>query len=238
MKDWGEVSDIYGDIHKKGLNRDLENESEAQTRFDLIDRIIREILQWEHGQISVEPHTTGEKSGYIDYLLNAGDYKIIIEAKKIGATFPTPTKRKRLKVDGTILGTGEIKDALSQAESYAKNKNADIVVVTNGTCWCFYTMKYKNRNDLHATILFPFEDLQDAEELFNLFEVHNVEKGSLLNITSELEVVLNNKIINTLDNSDYRLGRNSIADHIMRGIDNAILSEALLSNEEVLKECF
>ncbi|MBE9576854.1 hypothetical protein [Flavobacterium proteolyticum] len=238
MKDWGEVSDIYGDIHKKGLNRDLENESEAQTRFDLIDRIIREILQWEHGQISVEPHTTGEKSGYIDYLLTAGDYKIIIEAKKIGAAFPTPTKRKKLKVDGTILGTGEIKEALSQAESYAKNKNADVVVVTNGSCWCFYTMKYKDRNELHATILFPFEDLQDAEELFNVFEVHNVEQGSLLNITSELEVVLNNKIINTLDNSDYRLGRNSIADHIMKGIDNAILSEALLSDEEVLKECY
>lgn len=238
MKDWGEVSEIFGDIHKRALNKDLENESEAQTRFDLIDRIIKEILQWEYGQVSVEPYTTGEKSGYIDYLLTAGDYKIVIEAKKVGASFPSPTRRKKLKVDGTILGTGEIKEALNQAEAYAKNKNADVVIVTNGSCWCFYTMKYKKREGLHATILFPFEDLKDAEELFNVFGVHNVEQGSLLNINSELEVVLNNRIINTLDNSDYRLGRNSIADHIMKGIDNAILSEALLSDEEVLKECY
>jgi len=238
MKDWGEVSDIFSEIHKKALDKTLENESEAQTRFDIIDRIIKEVLQWEHGQISVEPHTSGEKSGYIDYLLTAGDYKIIIEAKKIGATFPSPTRRKKLKVNGTILGTGEIKKALEQAEAYAINKGADVVIVTNGTCWCFYTTKYDDRDKLHANILFPFEDLNDAEELFNFFEVHYVEQGSLLNISSELEIVLNNKIINILDNSDYRLGRNSIADHIMKGIDNAIMSEALLSNEDILRECY
>ena len=238
MKDCGEVSPAFEDIHERALSKTLENESEAQTRFDLIDRIIREVLQWQHGQISVEPYTQGEKSGYIDYLLTVGDYRIVIEAKKVGAAFPSPTRRKKLKVNGTILGTSEIKNALEQAEAYAKNKNADVVIATNGTCWCFYTMKYQDRGDLHANLLFPFEDLADAEELFDLFEVHNVEQGSLANITSELEVLLNNKIINKLDNSDYRLGRNSIADHIMRGIDNAIMSEALLNDEDVLKECY
>lgn len=238
MKDWGEVSEIFGDIHKKALDKTLENESEAQTRFDLIDRIIKEVLQWEHGQISVEPHTTGERDGYIDYLLTAGDYKIIIEAKKIGSSFPSPTKRKRLKVTGTILGNTQIKNAIEQAEAYASNKNADIVVVTNGTCWCFFTTNYTDRNKLYANILFPFDDLSDAEALFNIFEVHNVENGSLLDVSSEEDYILNNRLINVLDNSDYRLGRNSIADHIMVGIDKAIMSEALLTDEAVLKECY
>lgn len=238
MKDWGEVSDIFGDIHKKALHISLENESEAQTRFDIIDRIIREILQWQHGQISVEPHTTGVRDGYIDYLLTAGDYKIVIEAKKIGASFPSPTKRKRLKVTGTILSADEIKNAITQAEDYAKNKNADIVIVTNGNCWCYFTTRFSDRKKLYANILFPFDDLNDAEELFNVFEVHNVENGSLLNVTGEEDYILNNRLINVLDNSDYRLGRNSIADHIMVGIDKAIMSEALLSDEEILKECY
>ena|SRR5690554_4591636 len=104
MKDWGEVSDLFEAIHKKAFERTLENESEAQTRFDIIDRIIKEVLQWEHGQISVEPHTKGVRDGYIDYLLVAGDNQIIIEAKKIGAAFPSPTKRKKLKLTGTTLG--------------------------------------------------------------------------------------------------------------------------------------
>lgn len=238
MKDWGEVSELFADIHKRALDKTLENNSEAQTRFDIIDRLIKEILQWDHGQISVEPHTTGFKAGYIDYLLIAGDYKIVVEAKHIGASFPSPTRRKKLKVTGTILGSGEIKLALDQAEDYARNKGADIVMVTNGTCWCYYTMEYSDRDKLQASLLFPFENLQDAEELFQIFEVHNVEKGSLLSIKSEPEVILNNKLLNVIDNSDYRLGRNSIADHIMKGIDQAIMSEALLNDEEVLKECY
>src|SRR5690606_4735420 len=105
-------------------------------------------------------------------------------------------------------------------------------------CWCYFLANYADREKLYANILFPFEDLDDAAELFNIFEVHNVEQGSLLTISSEQHSTLNNRIINILDNSDYRLGRNSVADHIMVGIDRAILSEALLSDEEVMKECY
>src|SRR6218665_819678 len=238
MKDWGEVSELFASIHKKALDKKLENDSEAQTRFDIIDRVIREILQWEHGQISVEPYTTGFKSGFIDYLLTAGDFKIVIEAKQIGASFPSPTRKKKLKVTGTILGSGEIKNALEQAEGYARSKGANIVMVTNGTCWCYYTTDYADREKLHASLLFPFENLKDAEELFNIFEVHNVEHGSLLNVNSEPDIILNNKLLNIIENSDYRLGRNSIADHIMKGIDQAIMSEALINDEDVLRECY
>lgn len=49
MKDWGEVSHIFEEIHKKALQKKLNNESEAQTRFDIIDRIIKEVLQWDNG---------------------------------------------------------------------------------------------------------------------------------------------------------------------------------------------
>lgn len=238
MKDWGEVSDVFEVIHKKAFERTLENESESQTRFDIIDRVIKEILQWENGQISVEPHTKGVRDGYIDYLLVAGDNQIIIEAKKIGAAFPSPTKRRKLKLTGTILGHGEINEALLQAEDYAKNKKADIVMVTNGNCWCYYPLTNLPREDIYASLLFPFENMSDAEELFNLFEVHNVENNSLLSIKGENDIVLINKLNNVIDNCDYRLGRNSIADFIMLGIDHAIMAEALLDDEKVLESCY
>ena len=77
MKDWGEVSEIFDDISSKAFSKELNNTSEAQTRFDVIDRIIKEVLQWENGQISVEPHTTGVRDGYIDYLLKA-DRKSVV----------------------------------------------------------------------------------------------------------------------------------------------------------------
>jgi hypothetical protein len=169
MKDWGEVSEIYEQINKMAFNKQLENDSEAQTRFDVIDRVIKEVLQWEHGQISVEPHTTGEKNGYVDYILTSGDKKIIIEAKRIGASFPSPTKKRKLKLTGTVLGNGEINEALLQAEGYAKNLDANVVTATNGNCWCFYPMTTGFSRDLiYATVLFPFENIEDAEYLFNI----------------------------------------------------------------------
>ncbi|MCC6582986.1 MAG: ATP-binding protein [Chitinophagales bacterium] len=238
MKDWGEVSVIFEEIHKKAFERTLENKSEAQTRFDVIDRVIKEILQWKNGQISVEPHTTGVREGYIDYLLISGDYKIIIEAKKVDAAFPSPTKRKKLKLTGAILGHGEINAALLQAEDYARNKEADIVMVTNGNCWCFYPLKETQRSDIYASLLFPFDDMADAEQLFNLFEVHNVENDSLKTISGESDVILNNKLNNIIDNCDHRLGRNNIADFIMLGIDHAIMAESLLNDEKVLESCY
>lgn len=238
MKDWGELSETFEGIHKKAMLKELNNESEAQTRFDIIDRVIREILQYVHGQISVEPHTEGVRNGFIDYILLASEYKIIVEAKKIGASFPSPTRRKKLKLTGTILGQGEIGEAISQAESYARNIDADIVMVTNGVCWCYYPLTSSSRNSIYASLLFPFENLDDAETLYNIFSVNNVENHSLKSITTDNDVILNNKLIDTLNNSDYRLGRNNIADHIMSGIDYALLSDNLLRNPDVLNRCY
>ena len=96
-KDWGEVSEIFDEIKKAVVSKDLVTENEAQTRFDVIDRIIREVLQWHYGQIIVEEYSAGTKKGYIDYLLKSSDNKIVIEAKKIGAAFPSLSKRKKLK---------------------------------------------------------------------------------------------------------------------------------------------
>lgn len=239
MKDWGEVSEIFEKISSNAFNKTLNNESEAQTRFDIIDRVIKEILQWKYGQISVEPHTKGERSGFIDYILSAGDTKIIIEAKKVGLAFPSPTKRKRLKLSGQILGKGEISKALKQAEDYALNEDADIVMVTNGECWCFYPIeKGKDKDLIYATLLFPFQDNIDAEELFNYFAVGNVENHSLDNLTTKKPIVINNRLNTIIDNSDYRIGRNNIINHVMPALDKATLSEEMFSNKDVLEKCY
>ncbi|MCC5939353.1 MAG: AAA family ATPase [Lunatimonas sp.] len=239
MKDWGEISEKYEQINKEAFNKVLENESEAQTRFDVIDRLIREVLQWQHGQISVEPHTSGVRDGYIDYVLAAGDKKIIVEAKKIGSGFPSPTRKRKLKLTGTILGHGAINDALLQAEDYAKNLNANVVVATNGSCWCFYPLlKDTSRDSVYATLLFPFERIEDAEYLFNLFGCENVENNSLSEINVSPPIELVNKLSHVVRDSDAKIGRNTIADHIMPAVDSAILSEALLENEDVLEKCY
>ena len=237
-KDWGEVSEKYLEIQKSSFNRTLSNESEAQTRFDVIDRIIREVLQWNHGQISVEEFTSGVKFGFIDYKLISGDYTIIIEAKRIGATFPSPSKSKKLKLTGPVLGKEPISEALKQVEEYSVDKKADIVVVTNGRCWCMYPYKNQNRDEIYATVLFPFDNFDDAKLLFDYLACHNVENDSLLELTSGKPFVHENRILQTVQDADARIDRNNIADLIAPALDNALYSETLLQDSEKLERCF
>lgn len=56
----------------------------------------------------------------------------MIEAKRQGAAFPSPSRRQRLRIGGTVLGTGEIGAALRQEQRYAVDKEADLAVATNG----------------------------------------------------------------------------------------------------------
>ncbi|MBS1686866.1 MAG: hypothetical protein JSS76_19165 [Bacteroidetes bacterium] len=239
FKDFGEISHIIDDILYTIKGKRLETTSEAQTRFQVIDRIIREILQWKYGQIEVEEPQSGEKKGYIDYKLTSGDYKIIVEAKKIGASFPNPTKQKRLKLTGSVLGTGEIKKAIDQAEAYAISEKANVVIVTNGKCWCYYSLdNITSRDEILAYVLFPLDDLKDAELLFDVFCCGCVEDNSLLNITSDNPFLKSNKLLSVVRDADARIDRNNIADHIAPAIDNAIHGEALLDDTLKLKYCF
>ena len=236
--DWGEVEEKFLDIQKKAFHKSLHNESEAQTRFDVIDRIIKEILQWKHGQISVEERNDVFNQGFVDYILRAGDYTIVIEAKKIGASFPVPSKKKKLKLTGPILGSGEIKDAIEQAEGYAITKEANVVVVTNGDCWCFYPFSTSvERTGIYANMLFPLDNFEDAEEFFNIFSCGNVESGSLDQLSIS-PIVEENKLLNTVYDADARVGRNNIADLLSPALDNAFYSENILNDTDKLSWCF
>lgn len=130
--DWGEASEAYDQILEFIKDKDLTKINEAQTRFDVIDRMFREVLGWKHGYIDVEEYTEGEKIGYIDYTLRLNDWTIVAEAKKYGSTFPSPTKKTKLKLNGSILSNGEISKAIKQVNEYSILKKANISLVTNG----------------------------------------------------------------------------------------------------------
>jgi hypothetical protein len=153
--------------------------------------------------------------------------------------FPSPTKRKKLKLTGSILKDGEIGQALLQAEKYAKSKEANIVMVTNGTCWCFYPYDDDIPKDLiYAHLLFPFDSIYDAEELFNIFAVQKVEQNSLAKITYENPNVVSRSLVRSIINSDARIGRNVIADYISPALDYAFHGESLIGDKDKLSYCF
>lgn len=237
FRDWAEASERYDEIRSDLGERDLSDANEAQTRFDIIDRLIREVLGWRYGQIQVEEYNEGDsRRGYVDYLLRAGDSTVVVEAKKAGATFPSPTRKTQLKLSGALLGSGEIAQAISQADDYARDKNAQVVVVTNGMCWCFYPREC-DRATAYANLLFPLEYPDQAEQLFNFFSQQQVESGSLQLITAA-PPPREDRLISAFKYADGRIDRNNFADYIMPALERALYADALLTNAEQLEKCF
>ncbi len=235
--DWGETSEKFDALKAFVGQRNLAEANEAQTRYDIIDRMLREVLGWGHGTVSVEEYAPNDgKFGFIDYSLRSGDNTVIVEAKKAGAAFPTPTNKSKLKLGGSVLGEGEIAAAIEQAREYASHKNAQVVVVTNGSCWCFFNTQGASR-DNYASLLFPFDKHGHAEELFDILGSESVAAGSLTRITNELPPT-EERLLAAFRVGDDRVDRNNIADQIAPALDGALYSESLLQHSEVLRRCF
>jgi hypothetical protein len=128
-RDWGEASEAFDHIKAYVSQNNLFNINEAETRLTIIDRMLHEVLGWRYGQIKPEERLEADGTGYIDYVIRNGDYTIVVEAKRYGKSFPSPTKRKKLRLFGSALGTREIAEAINQAIGYARDKKADVAIV-------------------------------------------------------------------------------------------------------------
>lgn len=236
--DWGQAALDYEAIKQSVKNIDLSSINEAQTRFDIIDRIIREVLCWRHGNIKVEERfhdASGER--YVDYVLSLGDITVVVEAKRSGAAFPNFTKRKRLKLSGTVLSSGEIFNAIEQIKPYTRDVDADIAVVTNGMCWCLFFANSKFDNG-HAKLFFPFEDISDAEKLFCDLSYNSIAQFGISHILDIDIYNVDEKLITIIRDADGRVDRNNIADHIVPALNNALYAESISNNPTSLERCF
>jgi hypothetical protein len=235
--DWPEASVAFDRLRELVLDRDLSAENEAQTRFDVIDRLIRDVLGWQHGQVAVEEATDGARAGFVDYVLRAGDRTVVVEAKRYGAAFPSPTRRARLKLNGTLLSTGEVGAALRQVHQYALDKEADLAIVTNGRCWCYYAVQARS-DDSEAGLLSPFDRPDpDARLLYELLAEPAVRTGSLADLLLPVPRT-EDRLLSVVRDADGRVDRNNVADHLLPALDRALYADALLSDVESLGRCF
>ncbi len=234
IADWVSASKELDALKDSLKTLDLHAANEAQTRFDVIDRFIRNVLGWKHGQVRVEeaaPH--GKKRGYVDYILSSGDYRVVIEAKKIGATFPSPSKTTRLKLNASILSDGEMGSAIKQAEQYAEDKNADITCVTNGYCWCFYSRRNQT-DETKAILLFPLDTEGNAAKLYDYLSEPSIRKGSIGQLLKQ-DNIEENRLLNIVRDADGRLNRNNIAEYIIPALNKALSSSADADREALSK---
>jgi hypothetical protein len=231
--DWGAASPAFDDLSAWVAGREMSGENEAQTRFDVIDRMIKEVLHWAHGQVTTEEAT---HPGWVDYILRAGDQRVVLEVKRWGAAFASPTRRRQLKTSGAVLTGTAIAEAVAQAEAYARAKDAQVAAISNGRCWILFGIEDGGVSEF-AELFFPFDHVEDAEALFRVLSSEAVAAGSLEGI-SFAPVRVENRLTSIVRDADGRVDRNNVADHIRPGLEAALYADAVLANADVLAKCF
>jgi hypothetical protein len=143
-----------------GHTRRLSEPNEAETRCELIDRILTAI-GWEPSSFAREKNTgTGD---YIDYELpRSANPTLVIEAKRSGLSFvldETKLETGRTRSLRTLLGNGgkSLKEALKQAAGYCNDRAIPYACVTNGYQWLLFrglSSESRSWNDGRA-VVFP-----------------------------------------------------------------------------------
>lgn len=111
---------------------DCEALNEADTRHQIIDRLIHECLGWSRSEVRLERQMEGD---YSDYELGTPP-RVLIEAKRAGKSFVIPaeeTKPGALRsLRSLISASKEFALAFNQACDYCKSRGIPFGVVTNG----------------------------------------------------------------------------------------------------------
>jgi hypothetical protein len=141
------------------LAADFENPdfNEADTRHQIINRVLHEVLGWPHSGVSCERSVV---DGYVDYILrdSAGRAVLVVEAKRTGKYFQLPRaaaegsdlKRVRLK---TLATDPEIRAAVTQVTRYCPHVGSEYACVTNGQEWIIFRAFIRGRDFTEADAL-------------------------------------------------------------------------------------
>lgn len=142
-------------------------ETEADARFQLIDRLLIEALGWRHEDFMMEPHNP---SGYTDYLVQyRGTAALVVEAKRIGK-LPIDTvdpKLGRYKIGGSALKSAA--EGFTQAASYCLEHGVEFAALTSGTVWIAFMALHSSGKSFREYKAIVFPNLASIESEFATF---------------------------------------------------------------------
>ena len=152
--------------------------SEEDAKFQIITRILTEVLGWGHKDVRCE---TNHDNGYSDYVVsNRGMDSFVIEAKRIGileVETAETTKVRHLKINGP--GLRKCIEGIEQTVKYASPNGMILSVLTDGMIWvCFKSFVPNSNYKEKQAIVFPsFEAIESSfSTFFDLLSRESFEK--------------------------------------------------------------
>ncbi|TQL30715.1 hypothetical protein FB443_11052 [Vibrio crassostreae] len=175
--------------------------NESQTRFHIIDVVVKQCLNWE-GQIEVEQHES--ENGFTDYELGL-PRKVVIEAKRESIGFEIPVGRNlryTLPIKTLIQSNTPLKSAMQQAQNYCSNRGVPIAIVTNGHQYVAFIATRVDGVNIFEGQALVFTSLQDIYDNFvpfwNCLSSEGIEDNRLMRQLTVGDVRLPNKLSNQL----------------------------------------
>jgi hypothetical protein len=105
--------------------------NEAQTRFDLIDRLFLDCLAWPRENVRVERHLD---STFTDYEFGIPYARLVVEAKRESVYFELPAgwAERTCSLKTLLSAQDDVADAIRQALAYAQSRGIPVAAVSNG----------------------------------------------------------------------------------------------------------
>lgn len=118
------------------------NLNEADTRFQIIDTILVEVLKWPKEIILNERYINGNRA---DYVFKGIDDRplLVLESKKNGEYFELPKNSnfnknyQKLPLE-KLLTNDNIKNAVNQVKEYAEDLLCNYAAISNGKVWIIF----------------------------------------------------------------------------------------------------
>jgi energy-coupling factor transporter ATP-binding protein EcfA2 len=175
-----QAKEKFDQLYIELTQENLPIETEQETRFQIIDRVLMEILGWERAEIRMEPHTD---SGYIDYLITSGGCnRLVVEAKRTSTSLIN-TQQKDMawyKVSGPALKFAA--EGLEQAKRYCTDTAVLFSALTTGYSWvAFWAVRTDNKPPSEGKAA-AFPNLESIQQNFATFYDLFSKEGVLKNL--------------------------------------------------------
>lgn len=133
MADYETCRAALEDLLRDPINAHTDR-NEANTRFQLIDRLFIQCLGWSHVDVDLEEAQGRE---YADYVFKVGPERqsvLIVEAKREGQYFEVPAGKTGLHYSLASLqrDSEELNNAIRQALGYCQSRGVPFAAVANG----------------------------------------------------------------------------------------------------------
>jgi predicted type IV restriction endonuclease len=218
--------------------------NESDTRFQIIDKIIKHVFYWPDSGIKTETHTN---EGYTDYQLQDKDKAyLVIEAKqeKIKFNFSEYSEVRNHKMKVKVLMKDEnTKKTILQVKNYCQDIGCKYACITNGHEWAFFRAYIDGESwqDGNAYIISSLaEYIHNFNEINKYFTYNKIVKDySFKKLFDGIEYSSNERYEpkRKINGYDEQIKNNYIAHHL-KGYFEKYFGEISPNDKELLHDCY